>query len=386
MVRRRNIKLQQIETTKGKMDYLLLGVVLIFSVFGIIMVFDSSFGLLTNKFHFVGLQCLWVLIGLATLMVVSKYDYHKLSKLSLPLMVLCILLLISVLFVGEKANGAVRWIQLGPFQFQPSEIMKPVFVIYFASWFSKQKPELHTFKERIKYSFFNELIPFLILLIMITILIVLGKDLGTAIIIGVLALGMYFVQGDDLLSFINTIAAVAFIAILGIAAVVIEPYRIQRILNFSSYSKDPLAGGYQISQILIAIGSGGLFGKGFTQSIQKQRYLVETTAATDSIFAVIAEELGFIGSLILLLAYVFFFYRCIRIAIHCEDTLGKLIATGIVIWLSTQTLLNIAVNVNLVPLTGVPLPFISYGGSSTIVTLAAIGLVLNVSRYHGKQT
>ncbi len=371
---------QEEPKSKGKIDYLLFTIIMMLAIFGIIMVFDSSAKLLSNKYHFVVLQSLWVTIGLVAMIIMSRYPYRKLAKLSLLFMCGTIILLVAVLVIGQKENGAVRWINIGPLQFQPSELTKPIFITYLAAWFSKEKPQLRSLKEKLKYSFFNEFLPFICLTILVVLLIVIGKDLGTAIIIGIIALGVYFIQGTDILSMINLFASMGVVAIGSAIAIITEPYRISRFLTFAGHSSDTLTSGYQINQILIAIGSGGWLGKGFTQSIQKQRYLVETTAATDSIFAVIAEEFGFLGSLFLLAGYGFLFFRSIRISLKTDDRLGKLMAMGIVIWICAQTLLNIAVNVNLVPLTGVPLPLISYGGSSTIITMASLGILLNISK------
>jgi len=192
---------------------------------------------------------------------------------------------------------------------------------------------------------------------------------------------MYFLQGKDIVSLLYLGSSVGTMGLLALLAVIFEPYRLQRLLNFSGSGNNSLAGGYEIHQILIAIGSGGWTGEGFTQGIQKQQYLVQATAATDSIFAVIAEEMGFIGATLLIIVYVWLLLTCVRIATRVEDNLGKLIVLGITVWIILQALLNIAVNVNLVPLTGVPLPFISYGGSSTIILLTSIGIILNISRH-----
>jgi cell division protein FtsW len=372
---------------KTHIDYVLLVIVLMLSIFGIIMVFDSSIKLLTNAYHFVVLQSIWVAIGLGGMVILSRYDYKKLAKLALPLMIFTIVCLIAVLLVGQSENGATRWINLGAFQFQPSEIAKPVIILYLASWFSKEKPAFKKVEEYMRFNFFNELLPFFCLTLLVVGLIIVGRDLGTAIIITATALTLYFIQGSGVVSIMNFIADLGLMAITAVGAIVLEPYRAQRVLTFAKNgSSSSLSAGYQINQILIAIGSGGWIGKGFTQSIQKQQYLVETTAATDSIFAVIAEEFGFIGSLLLFGGYMLLYYRCISIALKTKDSLGKFLVMGIVTWIIIQTLLNIAVNVNLVPLTGVPLPFISYGGSSTIVMLASIGIILNISKQmHGQE-
>lgn len=369
-------KHRKLKSEKKSFDYILFAITLAISVFGIIMVFDSSINLSSDKYHFVILQSIWVFIGIIGMIILSKYDYHKLAKLSLPLMVLAIIGLITTLLLNNQVNGAVRWISLAGFQIQPSELIKPILIIYLSSWFSKERDEKYSKSTgQFKFVFFNEFLPFMSILILITGLVILGKDLGTAIIISSIALGMYFINTTNIFSLINFIFSLITLGVGGVLAILTQSYRLSRITD-----KNPLKGGYQIQQILIAIGSGGFWGKGFTQSIQKQRYLVETTAATDSIFAVIAEEFGLIGSCILFFAYVALFYRTTMIALRSKDLLGKYIAMGISIWIMAQALLNIAVNVNLVPLTGVPLPLISYGGSSTISVLFSIGILLNISR------
>lgn len=316
---------------RKSIDYLLLVIVAMLSLFGIVMVFDSSLTLQANEFHFVIFQTLWVLIGAVAMIFLSLYDYHRLAKLSLPILLCVIILLIIVLFVGNDINGAVRWINLGPIELQPSEMAKPAFILYLAAWFSKEKPLFHSFSHALRWNIVNELLPFVFLTLFLVGLVLLGKDLGTAIVIGATALGMYFIQGTGFLSIISSLASIGIFALGALSAIITEPYRLKRLLNFSGSASDPLGSGYQIKQILIAIGSGGLLGKGFTQSIQKQQYLVQTTAATDSIFAVIAEEFGFVGSTILLFGYLFLFFRCIHIALHAPDDLGKLMVIGIVI-------------------------------------------------------
>ncbi len=295
-------------------------------------------------------------------------------------------LLILVLFM-PAINGSRRWIGLGIGTLQPSELAKLTFTIYLSSWLSKtrEKRTAKTIADQFSEHIMKELLPFLVVLGALCILVLLEPDLGSTLLIGGTALVMYFLSGSDAIHAIGSFMIVLVMGMLGILAAILSPYRLERVKTFIPLLlrgdvEDPLGAGYQIRQILIAVGSGGLAGLGFGESRQKFQYLVETTAVTDSIFAVIAEELGFIGSVILLAAFALFIYRGYQIAKNAPDRFGMLLAAGITFWLGIQALLNIAANVAIIPLTGIPLPFISYGGSSLVITMAAVGMLLNVSR------
>ena len=343
-------------------------IVLGISVFGLLAVFNSSVVLgfrdFNNQYHFIEDQAVYLIFGLVLMLIVSRINYRWWYKAAVPLLVITIILLLVVFVpgIGIKAYGAKRWISLGFINLQPTEIAKLSLIIYLSAWFS--------YKEKGRF------LPFLVLVGIVVTLIVLQPDLGTAIIITLIAAVLYFVSGAPLVQFGLLIPLIAFgVAILTIIA----PYRMTRLLTFLNPDMDPLGSSYHIRQILIALGSGGWFGLGLGKSRQKYEYLPE--ANTDSIFAVIAEEIGFIGSSILVFGYMFMIYRAFLIARSSPDRFGQLLGTGIATWIAVQTIINLSSMVVLLPLTGVPLPLISYGGSNLISLLIGIGVLLNISTY-----
>jgi cell division protein FtsW len=360
----------KLKTQIQKTDHLLALVVFGLSLFGLLMVYDASvveaYHKFSDKYYYLKNQLQWVGLGWFTALVLTKFHYQKLAKFSAPAMLLSIFLLVLVLVpqIGIKILGAKRWINVAGFSLQPAELTKLTFVVYLASWLSKKR------------SFW----PFLFLSGLILGLIILEPDLGTAVVIVTSGFLVYFVSGAPLFYMI-------FLALLGIVSgatlILVSPYRRQRFLTFLDPTIDPLGASYHIRQILIAIGSGGLFGLGLGKSRQKYEYL--PAATTDSIFAVIAEELGFVGGLLIILAFLFLIWRGISIAKEAPDRLSQLLAVGITSWIGVQSLVNLAAMVALVPLTGVPLPFISYGGSSMVTSLAAMGILLNISKYRIKR-
>ncbi len=356
-----------LHSQKKKADLPLLGAVILASLLGLLFIFEASgisaartFG---DKYHFIREQTMWFIIGLVGLWTASFFDYHRLYKLALPMMFFTLILLVMVFVpgLGVKALGAHRWINLGISVVQPAEIAKLTLTVYLAAWFS--------YKEK------NRLLAFIILVCLVVGLIVAEPDLGTAIVICSIALVMYFLSGAPLWQFgmliPGALVATGFLAI-------ISPYRLKRLITFLNPGVDPLGVSYHIRQILLALGSGGLWGLGLGKSRQKFEYLPE--AMTDSIFAIFAEELGFLGSLALIAISLFIILRGIRIAMRAPDRFGQLLAFGISSWIGIQIVINLGAMVALIPLTGVPLPFISYGGSSLVMTLIGVGILLNVSR------
>lgn len=345
--------------------YIALGLVF----FGIAMVFDASsadsartFG---DIFFFAKRQIIWVTLGLITFFICSKIKYTFWQKHAISLFILTVILLILVFIpgLGVQALGAKRRIGLGEIGIQPSELAKLTLSIFLAASLSR--------KANIKRFF----VPVGI----IALLVVLQPDLGTTIILSGLAFAIYFASG----------ASLVHISLLGMAGILIalalsltSDYRRERVMSFLNPHNDPINSSYHIRQILIALGSGGLFGLGIGQSRQKHLFLPEP--ATDSVFAVIAEELGFIGAAALVLVFLYLIWLGYKIAINAEDEFGKLLAVGITSWIGIQTFVNLAAMVALVPLTGIPLPFISYGGSSIIVLFGATGILLNISKYRKK--
>lgn len=308
-------------------------------------------------------------VGILALIVASRIPYRFWRRAALPLL-LCTFVLLALVFVpriSSLSGGATRWLRLGPISFQPSELLKLAFIIYLASWLDARRREVAS----VSYG----MIPFGLMLGIVGVFLVMQPDIGTLFVIVVTAGFLYFFGG-------GRVSQVITLAGLGIAAfyLVIQsaPYRASRLLVFLDPGKDPLGAGYQITQASIAIGSGGFWGRGFGRSIQKYLYLPQPMG--DSIFAIFAEEMGFLGALFLIAAFFFLFWRGIAIARRAPDVFGMLLAGGIATGMMTQAFVNMAAISGLLPLTGVPLPFVSYGGTSLAVTLAGVGILLNISK------
>lgn len=348
-------------------DRWLIGIVLILSFFGVLMVYDSSVAIAIrdfgNQYYYAREQLKWLGIGIVAMVVLSRIDYHTWYRFALPAIIGVMVLLIAVFIpgFGVRALGAHRWLNFGIFILQPAEAAKLVLILYLGAWLSV--------KEKKRFG------AFLLLTGSIFGLVMLEPDLGTAVIIAGTALVMYFLSGAPIKHF-------AFLLPFMIAGVVIlavsSPYRFRRLTTYINPESDPLGASYQIRQVLISLGSGGLTGIGIGKSRQKYEYLPE--ANTDSIFAIIGEETGFVGTTFIAAAFAFFVWRVFWIAARAVDPFGKLLASGIASWIGIQSILNIGAMSALVPLTGIPLPFISYGGSSLVILLAASGIVLNISR------
>ncbi len=355
-----------LKSQEKKVDRLILGLVLVLTCFGILMVYEASsvtaFRDFGDKFFYVRQQIFWALLGLGTLFAFSRLNYRRLERLAPLLLLLTIAFLILVLIpgVGVKALGARRWLGFGGFSFQPGELAKLSFVLYLSSLFAK----------KIKF------LPFLLISSILLVLLMLEPDLGTTVILLSSGLSVYFVAGAPLFSLL-------FMAILGIltglALVFSSSYRKERFLSFLNLGSNPLEASYHVRQVLLSLGAGGLWGVGLGASRQKYEYLPE--AMTDSIFAIIGEELGFIGAIVLIAIFLVIIYRGIKISQEAPDRFGQLLAAGITSWIGIQTLINLSSQVALAPLTGVPLPFISYGGSSLVVSLSGIGILLNISKH-----
>lgn len=348
-------------------DRWLVGVVLILAFFGVLMVYDSSVAIairdFSDQYYYAKEQLKWLGLGIVSMMVLSRIDYHRLYAFALPALICSIGLLMAVFIpgFGVRALGAHRWLNFGVFILQPAELAKLVLVIYLASWLRV--------KEKKRFG------AFLLLTGSIFGLIILEPDLGTGIIITAIALVMYFFSGAAIKHFVLLIP----IVVIGITILAISsPYRFQRLTTFLNTDTDPLGSSYQIRQVLLALGSGGWTGIGIGKSRQKYEYLPE--ANTDSIFAIIGEETGILGATLVTLAFAFFVWRMFRIAVRAPDTFGRLLASGIASWIAVQSILNIGAMAALIPITGIPLPLISYGGSSLVILLAATGIVLNISR------
>lgn len=342
--------------------------------FGLLMIMSAgvSYGQVRfdDSYYFFKQQVVGLMVGAAVLYITATIDYHLWRRLVMPIFGIALILLILVFIPGIGVNvyGATRWIELGPIMFQPSEIMKLAIILYLAAWLSDKGEK--------KVADFNEgFVPFLGIILLIGFLIIKQPDTGTLGVICLMAMSIFFTAGAQVKHILSLVGA--GFAALGLL-ILIAPYRLARLTVFLNPDHDPSGAGYQVSQALLAVGSGGLFGVGLGQSRQKFNYLPEPV--TDSIFAVIGEEFGFIGCVLLVSLFLYLAWRGLRIAQGAPDMFGRLIVVGVVAWIIFQSFINISAIIGLIPLTGIPLPLISYGGTSLAVILAAVGIVLNVSR------
>jgi len=351
---------------KRKIDYWLLTTVILLALFGLLMIFEASTVLAQKEFgdqyYFVKEQLKWLALGGLTLLFFCFWDYHRLYNLAIPLVFLtiCFLLAVFIPGIGIRALGASRWLNLKVFSFQPTELAKLTLIIYLSAWFAG--------KEK------GRLLAFLFLMGIILGLVVLEPDLGTAVILGATAMVLYFVADNSMIHFffLLPLALISFLVLS-----LVSPYRFKRLVTFFNPTTDPLGASYHIRQILLALGSGGLTGIGIGNSRQKYLFLPE--AATDSIFAIVGEELGFLGAIIIILLFGLIIYRGFLIVKKAPDRFGRLLASGISSYFAIQTMINLSAMVALLPLTGVSLPLLSYGGSNLLITLTGMGILLNIS-------
>ncbi len=355
-------------------DYTFFLAVAALAVFGLLMILSAgqvqSFQLKGNGYFYFTQQLVSLFVGLAAFYVVQRVDYRVWKRLAVPLLGLAVALLLILFIpgVGFSHGGAMRWIDLGIVPLQVSEVAKLALVVYLAAWLSGKRAQVDTFT--------GGLLPLGGIVLLLGGLVMLQPDLGTASIMAVMALSMYFTAGAPLRHIGAFFGGVAAIAAVLVAT---APYRLNRLLTFLDPAKDTQGTGYHVQQALVAIGSGGLFGVGFNNSLQKHFFLPEPM--NDSIFAVIGEELGFFAAISVIGVFAFLARRGLRIARYAPDLFGRLLVTGIVTWVVFQAIVNVAAMLSLIPLTGVPLPFISLGGSSLVVLMIAMGIVMNVSKH-----
>jgi cell division protein FtsW len=317
---------------------------------------------------------LWAVLGFAAMVFMMNYDYHKLERWANVLLVLSILLLLAVFIpgVGATINEATRWIKLGPITIQPAEIAKIAMIIYMARSMSKKNDAMKTFSKGV--------IPYLIIAGIFFIIIVMQPNLSTALTMVMLCFVMMFAAGARIghLTSLLGIGAGAAVYIIS-SGVIADTYWYKRIMIFRDPFQDTSDTGFQLVQSLYALGSGGLWGVGLGNSRQKQFYL--PMPQNDFIFAIICEELGFIGGVAILFIFMFLIWRGLRVAITAKDSFGRLLATGIISIVALQVIMNVAVVTSSMPPTGVPMPFISAGGSSLSISMASMGILLNISKH-----
>ncbi len=358
---------------KKKMDIFLLIMVIAICIFGIIMIYSASSIWAEYKFHdafkYVKHQSMFFIVGLGVLYFFSKIDLEFLKKKSNLILGICFLLLILVLIpgIGSVRNGSRSWFGIGGFGIQPSEFAKIGLIIFTAKYLSKNQKNMTDVKKGA--------LPIFLVIGVFFLLIMLEPDFGTAMVMALTIVCLIFVSGLKISFFVK----LGVLGLLGVVGLIIAaPYRMARIISFLNPWSDPLGAGYQIIQSLYAIGPGGLLGQGFLNSRQKHFYLPEPQ--TDFIFSIISEEFGFLGVLIVCSFFCILFYRMINIALKTNDLFYKYLTFGLAFGIFIQASLNLCVVVGLIPVTGVTLPFFSYGGSSLLITLTSIGLVLNVSK------
>ncbi len=358
---------------KRKVDKILLAAVIILSLFGLMMIYSSSSiwaeYKFNDSFHYVKYQGAFLIVSLIILYVVSKIDYNIYYKYSNKILLVCFILLILVLIpgIGSVRNGSRSWFGIGPLGIQPSEAAKLGLIIFTSKYLSCSNRFIKSYKEGI----------FPILFITLTFfgLIMLQPDLGTGMILVVSIISLLFIAGIN----INFFIIAGVLGLIGVVVlIIIAPYRLARITSFLDPWSDPLGSGFQIIQSLYAIGPEGLFGTGYLNSIQKHFYLPEPQ--TDFIFSIIAEEFGVVGAFIVVGLFTTILYRAIKISNRHEDPFAKYLSFGMIFQMIFQCLMNLSVVIGLIPVTGVTLPFLSYGGSSLLVSMASIGIILNISR------
>lgn len=361
-------------TTAKPVDKILLGIVLILVVGGFFVFSSAGLGLLArNGASFSSVAFTQIVLGigggLLALFVMSRIHYRIWRKFSFYFFLFAIgLSLLVFTGLGMEHGGARRWLDIAGFSFQPSEILKVAFVIYVATWFSA--------KHKIKDDFLYSLLPFLISVGVVGVVVLLQKDTDTFLIMVAAGITMFFVRSGRWKEILAIL--VAGVILLAILASVHDYLRL-RLMSFVNPALDPHGVGWQVNQSLIAVGSGGLHGRGFGQSIQKFEYLPEPIG--DSIFAVFAEEFGFIGTFILIMLFCALAFRGYRLAARAPDDFGMLLVIGITTMIILQAFLHIAAMVKFAPVLGLPLPFISHGGTAMLVTLASVGIILNVSKF-----
>ncbi|MDY4618696.1 MAG: putative lipid II flippase FtsW [Bacilli bacterium] len=354
-----------------KLNILLLIIVTIMALYGIIMIYSASSVWAQYKFndafHFAKYQFIFFIISFLCMLIVKKIDYNLYKRHSNKILLLSLILLILVLIpgIGTLRNGSRSWFKIGPFGLQPSEIAKVSLIIFLSKYLEKNQNNLSNIKKSI--------LPVLGIIFLFFGLIMLEPDFGTGMVIVLSLMLILFISGVKIKFF----ASLGILGILGIAGlIIIAPYRLKRIISFLNPWSDPLGSGYQIIQSLYAIGPASLLGLGFGKSIQKQFYLPEPQ--TDFIFAIICEEFGIVGAISVIALFISLFYIILKISLKQNNLFAKYLSFGLGMQIILQGALNLCVVTSLIPVTGVTLPFFSYGGSSLLVSMISIGIILNI--------
>jgi cell division protein FtsW len=354
-------------------DLMLLSVIVALLGIGLAMVYSASgikaLDAQDDPRYFLIQQSAWVAIGLAAMFVVARVDYHRYRRLALPGLAIAVLLLAVVLVpgVGTRVGGASRWLRISSFAgLQPAELAKLALMVYLAFWLAAKRELVGRW---------SVTVPFVALLSLVAALVIAEPDLGTAIVVVAIGLAMYFVAGARIIEF----AALGGLATICVAAVaVVQPYRLLRLTTFLDPWSEPQGAGFQTIQSIYGLALGGPLGEGLGAGREKFGFL--PAPYTDSIFAVLGDELGLLGTLTVVVLFLVIAFKGVRIALSAPDATGTLLATGVTVWLVFQAWVNMAVVAALLPMTGITLPFISYGGSSICVGLVAVGILLNVGR------
>ncbi|MBR0507906.1 MAG: putative lipid II flippase FtsW [Clostridia bacterium] len=360
--------------SRGKMDFSILLVISVLCAFGLVMIFSASYyyaqhysGANNDSSYYLKRQLVYLIVGYPTMLLISLINYRVIERLRSLFLAISIILLIAVLLWGQDLNGGKRWLNFAGISVQPSELAKFGLMIFMCSYMSRHRNEMNTFR--------FGMLPMLIAIGVIAGLVMLQPNMSMAVIIGFIGVVLLYLGGCDWKQLL-ILGAIAVVAVFVLAFA--QPYRVARMTSFSNPENDPQGTGYQLLQSYYAIGSGGFFGKGLNNSYQKLLYM--TYGESDFIFAILCEEFGFFGGVIVILMYGWIVFRGIVIAMRCRNRFGSLLAAGISIVFGFQVFVNIGVVTGLLPTTGQALPFISAGGTSLLVFLAAMGLLLSISR------
>ncbi len=357
-------------------DLWLFGLIVALVSIGVVMVYSASAIMAADRFHdplhFLKRQAMWVILGMAALWAGMRFDYRRLERFVVPLLAVSFVLLVVVLVppFGQEINGTRRWLRLGPVSFQPVELAKLSLLLYLASFLAR--------REEAMASFGRGLLPLLLMAGGMAGLTLLQPDMGNAMVLVILTLALAYLGGARVMhmGFIAG-AALPLCAI----AIAMKPYRLRRMASFMNPWNDPQGSGFQIIQSFLALGSGGWLGRGLGESKQKLFYLPE--AHTDFVFAIIGEEFGIAGAAVVVALFTLLIWRGLRIGLRAPDAFGSYLALGLTVMLATQTIVNLGVVTGSLPTKGLPLPFISFGGSALTMTLFSAGILLNISQHTG---